>query len=55
MQIPADCIILSGQVLINESSLTGESLPIIKRSLDSENTNFQENKINILYCGTQVV
>ena len=30
MEIPADCVLIKGNVLINESSLTGESIPIFK-------------------------
>jgi Cu+-exporting ATPase len=33
-QVPADCKILSGDATVNESIITGESLPITKRSKD---------------------
>jgi len=34
MTIPADCILIRGQILVDESSLTGESLPIHKNELE---------------------
>jgi cation-transporting ATPase 13A2 len=33
MKIPCDTILLSGEVLLNEVSLTGESIPIPKETL----------------------
>jgi Cu+-exporting ATPase len=33
-QVPADCKILSGDATVNESIITGESMPITKRSKD---------------------
>lgn len=33
-QVPADCKILWGEALVNESLLTGESLPILKKAKD---------------------
>lgn len=35
MQIPADCIVLSGEAEVNESLLTGESIPLKKAKDDS--------------------
>lgn len=32
MKLPCDCVLLSGCVLVNECSLTGESVPILKAS-----------------------
>ena len=34
MTIPADCILIRGKILVDESSLTGDSLPIHKNELD---------------------
>ena len=34
-QIPADCVVLSGECQVNESLLTGESTPIFKKAGDS--------------------
>ena len=34
-QIPADCVVLSGECQVNESLLTGESTPVFKKAGDS--------------------
>jgi len=34
MTIPADSILIHGSILVDESSLTGESLPIHKQELE---------------------
>jgi P-type E1-E2 ATPase len=33
MKIPCDSLIIKGEVLINESSLTGESTPVVKNGI----------------------
>ena len=35
LKIPCDCVLLTGNCLLNESSLTGESQPIFKSKIDS--------------------
>ena len=30
MKLPCDCVLLSGEILLNEVSLTGENIPIPK-------------------------
>ncbi|EAR86806.2 E1-E2 ATPase family protein (macronuclear) [Tetrahymena thermophila SB210] len=55
--LPCDCVLISGEALLNEVSLTGESLPIPKYSLPSTNEKFSYNKNNkkyILYEGTEI-
>ncbi len=32
--IPCDCILLSGELMMNEASLTGESIPVPKYPLE---------------------
>ena len=60
LTLPCDCILLSGDVLINECSLTGESLPITKTPIKdriNEKDIFDpyQDKKNILYEGTNVI
>lgn len=42
--VPCDLVVVSGSVIVNESMLTGESIPIIKASLTNSNTLFVENR-----------
>jgi P-type E1-E2 ATPase len=35
MRIPCDCVLLEGSVLSDESMLTGESVPVVKSALDT--------------------
>ena len=59
-----DALLLNGNVIVNESLLTGESLAVTKIGLKSDGVlnsnnskklNFKEHKLNILYSGTQVI
>lgn len=59
--LPCDMVVLAGSSIVDESILTGESVPLVKDSI-LNNSNFQEilsmknaHKANILYCGTQVL
>ena len=55
--IPCDCILLSGELMMNEASLTGESIPVPKYPLE-KNLNifkFSEDKRNCLFEGTRVL
>jgi len=58
--LPCDMLLLNGSCVVNESILTGESIPLIKDSivglpedeiLDSKN----KHKNNIVYSGTEVL
>jgi predicted P-type ATPase len=55
--LSVDCVILSGDVVVDESSLTGEALPVTKFALKQDSSNFSKdsNKINCLYAGTYVL
>ena len=59
--LPCDCILLSGDVLMNECKLTGETVPIIKFPFGTNKFDniiaFDsiKNKSNILFCGTEVM
>lgn len=55
--IPCDAVILSGTVVVNESSLTGEAMPIRKFAIASDDNVYEMNgsgKVNTLFAGTIV-
>jgi cation-transporting ATPase 13A3/4/5 len=49
--------LLSGELLVNEASLTGESIPIPKFGLEHDDRTFSflEEKRSCLFEGTKVV
>ena len=55
--VPCDCILLSGSVIVNESMLTGESTPILKGHLPNTNNFFDYEKDDkyMLFGGTKIV
>lgn len=58
--LPCDMLLLQGQCIVNESMLTGESIPVIKNSIDEFSTQIYdqavpENKKQQLYSGTKVI
>ena len=58
--VPADLFLLSGDAIVNESMLTGESVPVSKFPIkDDDLTKWRENKEEnakaFLYGGTRVV
>lgn len=42
-ELPADVLLLRGTAVVDESSLTGESVPQIKTSLTSEPIDFEDD------------
>ncbi|KAI0398241.1 hypothetical protein F5Y17DRAFT_411584 [Xylariaceae sp. FL0594] len=63
-QFPADSILLSGDCIVNESMLTGESVPVSKipatdetlRTIElSASTMSPESARHFLFCGTKIV
>jgi len=55
--IPCDSILISGVAIVNESIITGNSLPVYKTSLSSNNNifNYENNERNILYSGSKII
>jgi cation-transporting ATPase 13A3/4/5 len=56
--MPCDLILLTGQCIVNESMLTGESIPVIKNSLPFSSTDIYDHVADTkytLYGGTKVI
>ena len=58
--MPCDAILMSGSCIVNESMLTGESVPVIKNEIQSESKwydpqDFDSSKKVTLFSGTKVI
>lgn len=58
--MPCDMILLTGSCIVNESMLTGESVPVIKNCLLPttevyDPNNYDSTKKHTLYSGTKVI
>ena len=59
-KIPVDCVLVAGTVIVNESSLTGESVPVNKTPLRPSGTaeqriDFGTQAKHLLFAGTDIV
>ncbi|XP_072474978.1 probable cation-transporting ATPase 13A4 isoform X2 [Notamacropus eugenii] len=62
MLLPCDAILIDGGCVVNESMLTGESIPVIKTALPKVGDAVpwkvcgqEDYKRHILFCGTEVI
>ena len=60
MMMGCDAVLLNGNCIVNESMLTGESVPVIKTPLPRSHAiqeffNIEEQKRSVLFNGTQVL
>ncbi|KAJ3657587.1 hypothetical protein Zmor_009376 [Zophobas morio] len=55
--LPCDAVLLTGQCIVNESMLTGESVPVVKTSLHSSNEVYSPSthKRHTLFSGTYMI
>ncbi|KAJ3127047.1 hypothetical protein HK098_006844 [Nowakowskiella sp. JEL0407] len=53
--LSVDVVLISGSVVVDESSLTGEALPVVKFAVKNENVPYSREytKINSLHAGTR--
>nr|XP_046252815.1 cation-transporting ATPase 13A2 isoform X2 [Scatophagus argus]XP_046252816.1 cation-transporting ATPase 13A2 isoform X2 [Scatophagus argus] len=55
--LPCDAALLTGECLVNESMLTGESVPVLKTPLPAGERTYssETERRHTLFCGTQVI
>lgn len=55
--LPCDATLLAGECMVNESMLTGESIPVMKTPLPAIREKFsaEAQRRHTLFCGTQVI
>ncbi|KAM7410928.1 hypothetical protein PAMA_021072 [Pampus argenteus] len=57
MLLPCDAAVLAGECLVNESMLTGESVPVLKTPLPAGDGRYssESERRHTLFCGTQLI
>ncbi|KAL4438625.1 hypothetical protein ABPG74_015523 [Tetrahymena malaccensis] len=56
--LPFDCVLLEGQIQVNEANITGESIPVIKSSLPLNSDlifKYESQKSQVLLEGTSII
>ncbi|KAM3617951.1 uncharacterized protein V6R79_013182 [Siganus canaliculatus] len=55
--LPCDAALLAGECLVNESMLTGESVPVLKTPLPAGEGTYssESHRRHTLFCGTQLI
>ncbi|KYM96005.1 putative cation-transporting ATPase 13A3 [Cyphomyrmex costatus] len=55
--MPCDAVLLTGNCILNESMLTGESIPVTKTPLPSNDMIYEtkEHARHTLFCGTKII
>uniref|UniRef100_A0A3Q2ZT71 ATPase cation transporting 13A2 n=1 Tax=Kryptolebias marmoratus TaxID=37003 RepID=A0A3Q2ZT71_KRYMA len=55
--LPCDAALLAGECLVNESMLTGESVPVLKTPLPAADRTYssETEHRHTLFCGTQII
>ncbi|XP_066477686.1 probable cation-transporting ATPase 13A4 [Tiliqua scincoides] len=61
--LPCDALLISGQCVVNEGMLTGESIPVVKNCLPQDGGDTQpwhrscaeDPKRHLLFCGTEII